>query len=130
MSNPALSPASLSPAMFSVVLATGGLSLTANLIGLPRVALLLFWLNVGLLAVAWGATVVRTMRGFREMADDFTHAGRHRDFEDIDPLARLFFILGGFDGSARHRAQRSLARLIHRDRRDRRLFMGAAGCES
>ena len=80
MSNPALSPASLSPAMFSVVLGTGGLSLTANLIGLPRVALLLFWLNVGLLALAWGATVVRTLRGLREMVDDFTHAGRGPSF--------------------------------------------------
>ncbi len=76
MPNPAFSPASLSPAMFSVVLGTGGLSLAANLIGLPRVALALFWLNLFLFGLAWVATILRVVRGIREMAADFTHAGR------------------------------------------------------
>ena len=76
MPNPALSPASLSPAMFSVVLGTGGLSLAANLLGLRGVALALFWLNIALLIVAWAATVLRGAWGFRALLDDFTHPGR------------------------------------------------------
>ena len=56
MPNPAHSPASLSPAMFSVVLATGGLSVSAHLIGWPRAALALFLINVGLFCLAWSAT--------------------------------------------------------------------------
>lgn len=76
MPNPALSPASLSPSMFSVVLGTGGLSLTANLLGLPHLALALFWLNIALFVIAWAATALRITRGIGLLLDDFTHPGR------------------------------------------------------
>ena len=76
MPNPAFSPATLSPAMFSVVLGTGGVSLTASLIGLPRVAAALYWLNLALFIIAWVATVIRMVGGFGGMADDFTHGAR------------------------------------------------------
>jgi tellurite resistance protein TehA-like permease len=90
MSRRVLSPAALSPAMFSIVLGTGGVSLCSNLLGLRGLALALLALNALLLAVAWLATVLRAAFGFRALIVDLTDLVRGPGFF-FAPLATSIF---------------------------------------
>jgi len=52
MKNPWLAGvAELSPACFGIVMATGIVSLSAHLLGMPQVARILFWLNLPIYGV-------------------------------------------------------------------------------
>jgi tellurite resistance protein TehA-like permease len=75
---PATQPASgladLHPANFAMVMATGIVSVAAQLEGLPWVALPLVWLNVGLYAILWVLTLLRVVfHGRRVLADLLDH---------------------------------------------------------
>lgn len=85
-----LSPAALSPSMFSIVLGTGGLSLCANLLGLRKVALALLALNALLLAVAWIATALRLAQSAPAVLADLTDLVRGPSFF-FAPLATSIF---------------------------------------
>ena len=90
MASSSLSPAALSPSVFSIVLGTGGVSLCANLLGLRKVALALLALNALLLAIAWIATVLRVARTARALLADLTDLTRGPSFF-FAPLATSIF---------------------------------------
>jgi tellurite resistance protein TehA-like permease len=64
----------LHPASFAIVMATGIVSIAAHLRGMPAIARVLLWLNVGCYVVLWLMLVVRIVR-FRSavIADLFDH---------------------------------------------------------
>ncbi len=90
MASSSLSPAALSPSVFSIVLGTGGVSLCANLLGLRKVALALLALNALLLAIAWIATVLRVAWTARALLADLTDLTRGPSFF-FAPLATGIF---------------------------------------
>ncbi len=63
----------LSPAYFSMVMATGIISIACKLLGLPLLAHILFWLNLVAFGVLWFLNLMRllfhTRRTFRDMID-------------------------------------------------------------
>lgn len=63
----------LSPAYFSMVMATGIISIACHLLGLALLASLLLWLNVVAFGVLWALSVLRlifhTRRTFQDMID-------------------------------------------------------------
>lgn len=66
--------AGLHPASFAMVMATGIVSVAAQLRGMPAIAVTLLWLNVLLYIVLWVLTCFRMMRyGQRFAADLFDH---------------------------------------------------------
>jgi len=67
--------AGLHPASFSMVMATGIVSIAAQLRGMPTIAALLLWLNLVLYVVLWLLTLVRLAR-YRDrfVADLFDHS--------------------------------------------------------
>lgn len=68
--------ATLHPAYFALVMATGIVSIGCQLTGFPRLALALFWLDVVCFAALSALTLVRLLRfGDRVMAD-LAHHGR------------------------------------------------------
>jgi tellurite resistance protein TehA-like permease len=70
-----LSVRRLPPNIFAVVMATGIVSLAVNGAGLPVLAHVLFWLNVGLYAVLLVLLSVRTLRHRADLAADLaSHA--------------------------------------------------------
>ncbi|MGE0796889.1 MAG: tellurite resistance/C4-dicarboxylate transporter family protein [Lautropia sp.] len=64
--------ADLSPACFGLVMATGIVSIAAHLLGLPRVAQALLWLNVPAYAVLWLLSAARMARHRRRFFRDLT----------------------------------------------------------
>ena len=62
--------ADLAPAYFGMVMATGIVSLAANLLGWTRLAHALFYFNVAAYAVLWLLTVLRMVRHTRRFFDD------------------------------------------------------------
>src|SRR5262249_15348501 len=70
-----LSPRTLPPNIFALVMATGIVSLAANGAGYPFLARGLFWLNVGFDLLLWGLFGVRMVRHREALAADFrSHA--------------------------------------------------------
>jgi tellurite resistance protein TehA-like permease len=72
--------ASLHPAYFALVMATGIVSIACRLAGLPLFAPPLLWLNTVFFAVLWVLSVVRGVRFPRAMRDDLFHHGRSVGF--------------------------------------------------
>ena len=67
--------AGLHPASFAMVMATGIVSIAAQLRGMPTIAVVLLWLNLVLYVVLWLLTAVRLARyRKRFMADLFDHS--------------------------------------------------------
>jgi tellurite resistance protein TehA-like permease len=66
--------AGLHPASFAMVMATGIVSIAAQLRGMPSIAKALLWLNIFVYCVLWLLTFVRVLRyGDRVKADLFDH---------------------------------------------------------
>lgn len=66
--------ADLHPASFAIVMATGIVSVAAQLRGMPAIALALLWLNVVFYIALWGLMALRISRyGDRFIADLFDH---------------------------------------------------------
>ena len=91
--------ASLHPATFAMVMATGIVSIAAHLLGLPAVATALFWLN-GLLYLVVGALhVARILRYPAAVAADLLHHGRCVGFFTVvaatSVLGSQWFVLRG-----------------------------------
>jgi tellurite resistance protein TehA-like permease len=68
--------ASMHPASFALVMATGIVSIACWLLGLPGVAVLLLWANVGFYAILWLLTAVRIARFPSRFLADVAHHGR------------------------------------------------------
>ena len=71
--------ATLHPASFALVMATGIVSIACHLLGLPSVALPLLWLNAALYVVLWGLTALRAARFGQQLLADVAHHGRAVD---------------------------------------------------
>ena len=68
--------ATLHPASFAIVMATGIVSIACQLLGLPRIATVLLWTNVVLFLTLWILTAARIAR-FRDLVlADVSHHGR------------------------------------------------------
>jgi tellurite resistance protein TehA-like permease len=66
--------ASLHPASFAMVMATGIVSIAAQLRGMPAIAVALLWFNIVLYISLWLLTIVRVARyGSRFLSDLFDH---------------------------------------------------------
>ena len=72
--------ASLFPGYFALVMATGIVSVAADLTAIPWVAEVLLAVNVPAYVVLWGLTVARLARYPRRMLDDLNHHGRSPGF--------------------------------------------------
>ena len=72
--------ADLHPASFAMVMATGIVSVAAQLRGLPWIALPLVWLNVGLYAVLWLLTLWRIARHSSRFRADLCDHSRTMGF--------------------------------------------------
>jgi tellurite resistance protein TehA-like permease len=68
--------ATMHPASFAIVMATGIVSIACQLLGLPRIATVLFWANAIWFLALWVLTIVRIVR-FRDFVlADVSHHGR------------------------------------------------------
>ena len=72
--------ASMHPASFALVMATGIVSIACRLLGLAPLALPLFWLNLLFYAALWGATAARLARHPADFVADISHHGRSVGF--------------------------------------------------
>jgi tellurite resistance protein TehA-like permease len=68
--------ATMHPASFALVMATGIVSIACHLFGLSWIARPLLWMNVGFYLVLWGLTVLRAVRFPRQLLADIAHHGR------------------------------------------------------
>ncbi|HSN28299.1 MAG TPA: tellurite resistance/C4-dicarboxylate transporter family protein [Kofleriaceae bacterium] len=68
--------ATMHPAYFALVMATGIVSLACELLDLHPVAVVLFALNLGFYPLLWGLTGARVARHGARVRADFTHHGR------------------------------------------------------
>lgn len=72
--------ATLSPAYFALVMATGIISIAAQLQGMRAIALGLFGLNVVFYAILWGMTLTRVVRYREQFVADLTDHNRSVGF--------------------------------------------------
>jgi tellurite resistance protein TehA-like permease len=70
----------LSPAYFALVMATGIVSVAAHLMGMPRIAAALFWLNIAAYFVIWILTALRAAWYPRELWRDMVDHQRGPGF--------------------------------------------------
>lgn len=75
-----MNAASLHPASFALVMATGIVSIASRLTGMPRIGFLLFVLNVAFYVWLWVLTVARLIRYRDRMRDDLLDHGRSVGF--------------------------------------------------
>ena len=75
--------ASMPPASFAMVMATGIVSIACQLLGLPRVAVVLLFINIVLYATLWTLTVARALRYRARVLADLTHHARAVGFFTI-----------------------------------------------
>src|SRR6186713_3578042 len=68
------------PAYFALVMATGIVSIAAELTGWPRVARVLFALNIAFYAGLWILTAIRILRHRRQVIADIFDHGRSVGF--------------------------------------------------
>jgi tellurite resistance protein TehA-like permease len=68
--------ATLHPAYFALVMATGIVSIACQLLGLRPIAVALVWANVGFFAVLWTLTIIRLVRFTDAIVADVLHHGR------------------------------------------------------
>ena len=89
--------ATMSPAYFGVVMATGIVSLAAHYFSLPIIASALFTLNIGLYAVLWVLTVARAIRYprlfFGDLIDHLRGPGFFTSVAGTSVLGAQFVIL-------------------------------------
>jgi tellurite resistance protein TehA-like permease len=92
--------ATLHPASFALVMATGIVSIACRLLGLEPLAVALFWLNLLFYLVLCGLTVLRVLRFPARVAGDVTHHGRSVGFFTIVAatcvLGSQALLIGGF----------------------------------
>ena len=75
--------ASMPPASFAMVMATGIVSIACQLLGLPLVAVVLLLINIVLYVTLWTLTVVRGLRYRARLLADLMHHGRAVGFFTI-----------------------------------------------
>ncbi len=75
--------ANLAPASFAMVMATGIVSLAAHMMGMPRIAIALLWLNICLYPALAALTVLRAVRFSRQFLDDLRNHQRAPGFFTI-----------------------------------------------
>lgn len=83
MTQPEPPPAGLAgmhPAYFALVMATGIVSIAAELMGLHAIAIALFVLNLGFYPLLWILTIVRIVRHRDRVRADLSHHGRAMGF--------------------------------------------------
>jgi len=68
--------ASLHPAYFGLVMATGIVSIACRLVNLRPIAVPLLWLNCAFYVILWALTVMRLVRFRARFVADLTHHGR------------------------------------------------------
>ena len=68
------------PAYFALVMATGIVSIAAHLTAMPRIALVLFVLNIAFYAGLWALTAARILRHRERMLADLLDHGRSVGF--------------------------------------------------
>jgi tellurite resistance protein TehA-like permease len=71
---------SFSPAYFAMVMATGIVSIAANLLGMPALAVALFWLNIAAYLIIWVISLLRLMLCTSEFLGDLTDHKRGPGF--------------------------------------------------
>jgi tellurite resistance protein TehA-like permease len=71
------------PASFALVMATGIVSIACHLLGRPRLAVALLWLNGAFYAALWGLTAARCIRFPARVLADIAHHGRAVGFFTI-----------------------------------------------
>jgi tellurite resistance protein TehA-like permease len=72
--------ASMHPASFALVMATGIVSIACQLLGPPLLAAALLWANLVFYVVLWSLTVTRVVRFPRQFIADISHHGRSVGF--------------------------------------------------
>jgi tellurite resistance protein TehA-like permease len=72
--------AEMHPAYFALAMATGIVSIAAQLLGMPRLAYALFALNLLYYAALWGCTLLRVARHRERVVADLLHHGRSVGF--------------------------------------------------
>jgi tellurite resistance protein TehA-like permease len=91
--------ADLAPACFGMVMATGIVSLAADMLGWPRLARALFELNVAVYAILWVLTVLRAIRHprrfFGDMIDHLRGPGFFTVVAGTSVLGSQFALLSG-----------------------------------
>jgi tellurite resistance protein TehA-like permease len=75
--------ASMHPASFALVMATGIVSIASHLLGLPWIAIALLWANVAFYVTLWVFTVTRIVRFRARFIADLSHHGRAVGFFTI-----------------------------------------------
>ena len=68
--------ATMHPASFALVMATGIVSIACELLAVPWLAEPLLWVNAGFYLVLWALTIVRVVRFPDRVAADIAHHGR------------------------------------------------------
>jgi tellurite resistance protein TehA-like permease len=68
--------ATMHPASFALVMATGIVSIASQLLSLPWLAMPLFWANIVFYVTLWGLTFLRLIRYPDHVAADVVHHGR------------------------------------------------------
>ncbi len=90
----------LSPANYAMVMATGIVSIAADSMGMERVAVALFWLNVGFFLVLWALSALRAAFFTRRFLDDMFDHQRGPGFLTVVAascvLGSQFVILQGY----------------------------------
>jgi len=90
--------ASMHPAYFAMVMATGIVSIACKLLNLPLIGQALFWLNIVFYVTLWVLTVVRCARHSQSVKADLLHHGRSVGFFTMVAgtcvLGSQFLILG------------------------------------
>lgn len=96
--------ATLHPASFALVMATGIVSIACHLLGPPWVAPPLVGLNVGFYAALWGLTLVRAFRFPDRFLADIRHHGRAVGFFTIVAatcvMGTQMLVIGGWWAAA------------------------------
>src|SRR4051812_3567131 len=93
--------AGLHPANFAMVMATGIVSIAAKLSGMPLVAAVLFWLNIGLYAALWilylSRLVLETGRFLADLKDHSRGVGFFTVVAATCVLGNQFVLIRGDD---------------------------------
>lgn len=72
--------ASMHPASFALVMATGIVSIACQLVGPPLLGAALLWANLAFYVALWVLTVMRVVRFFARVVADLSHHGRSVGF--------------------------------------------------
>jgi len=92
------------PAYFAMAMATGIVSVACHLVGFRVLARAMFWLNVGVYAGLWVATIVRLVRYPAAVRADLTSHGRGVGFFTIVAatcvVGTQFLVVGGMPRAA------------------------------